>query len=80
MRDADRIDTSRPRWPTFRHDRAPRSLGVGLLLLLFVGGCQPGDAGAGAEAGVAKPVRPAPSSKRGELSRRGGPSPPKTRR
>ncbi|WP_419947650.1 gamma-glutamyltransferase [Candidatus Palauibacter sp.] len=52
MRDADRIDTSRPRWPTFRHDRAPRSLGVGLLLLLFVGACQPGDTGAGTETGV----------------------------
>ena len=51
MRDANRIDTTRPRWPTFRHRRAPLSLGAVLALPLFVGGCQPGDPGAGAEAG-----------------------------
>ena len=51
MRDADRIDTTRPRWRTFRHRWAPLSLGAGLALLLLVGGCQPGDPGAGSEAG-----------------------------
>lgn len=59
MRDADRIDTARPRWPTFRHCRAPLSLGA-VLALLFVGGCQPGDTGAGAggvtESGAANPT------------------------
>ncbi|MCZ0936830.1 MAG: gamma-glutamyltransferase [Gemmatimonadetes bacterium] len=53
MRDADRIDTSRPRWPTFRRGRAPLSLGAFLAVLLLVGGCQAGDAGDGAEAGAA---------------------------
>ncbi len=55
MRDADRIDTSRPRWPTFRRVRAPLSLGAFLAVLWLVGGCQAGDAGAGAgaETGVA---------------------------
>lgn len=52
MGDADRIGTSRPRWPTFRHRLAPLSLGAGLALLLFLGGCQPGDAGDGTETGV----------------------------
>ncbi|MYC88845.1 MAG: gamma-glutamyltransferase [Gemmatimonadales bacterium] len=55
MRDADRIDTSRPRWPTFRHRRAALSLGAGLALLL-VGACQAGDAGDGAETGAASPA------------------------
>ena len=53
MRDADRIDASRPRWPTFRRGRTPLSLGAFLAVLLLVGGCQAGDAGDGAEAGAA---------------------------
>ncbi|MXX69479.1 MAG: gamma-glutamyltransferase [Gemmatimonadales bacterium] len=53
MHDADRIDTSRPRWPTFRHRRTPLPPVAAIALLLFVGGCQAGDAGDGADIGVA---------------------------
>ncbi|MYL06849.1 MAG: gamma-glutamyltransferase [Gemmatimonadales bacterium] len=53
MHDPDRIDTSRPRWPTFRHRRTPLPPVAAIALLLFVGGCQAGDAGDGADIGVA---------------------------
>ncbi|MDE2719296.1 gamma-glutamyltransferase [Candidatus Palauibacter polyketidifaciens] len=52
MRDADRIEPSRPRWPTFRRGRTPLSLGAGLAVLLLLGGCRPDDVGNGAETGV----------------------------
>lgn len=53
MHDAQRMDSMRPRRPTFRHRRAALPLVAALAFPLLVGGCQPGDTGAGAETGAA---------------------------
>ena len=53
MHDAQRMDFTRPRRPTFRHRRAPLPLVAALAFPLLVGGCQPGETGGGTETGAA---------------------------
>ena len=53
MHDAQRINSTRPGRPTFRHRRAPLPLVAALAFPLVFGGCRPGDTGAGAETGAA---------------------------
>ena len=53
MQDAHLIEATRPRRPTFSHRRASLPLVAALAFLPLVGGCQPGDTGAGAESSAA---------------------------